>query len=63
MRCFVPASDDEIYDWIARHGFAGLVAYQPGMRLQASLRMPVPPQPPNPLPAAAPAPADQRRAA
>jgi hypothetical protein len=59
MRCFVPASDDEIYDWIARHGFAGLVAYQPGMQLPSSPRTPAPPQP-SP---ARPAPADQRLAA
>ncbi len=61
MSCFVPASDDEIYDWIARNGFAGLVAYQPGMRLQAPPRRPAPPQPSANLPA--PVPADERMAA
>jgi len=33
MRCFVPATDDEIYALIERYGFKALVAYRCGMRL------------------------------
>ncbi len=33
MRGFVLASDDEIYDYIARHGVQALVPYQVGMRV------------------------------
>lgn len=33
MRCFVPASDDEIYALIERYGFGALVAYRCGMHL------------------------------
>jgi|CXWL01.1.fsa_nt_gi hypothetical protein len=33
MRCFIPATDDEIYAMIERHGFGALVAYRYGMRL------------------------------
>lgn len=37
MRCFVPATDDEIYAYIERHGLEALVAYRVGMRaLQAA---------------------------
>ena len=32
MRCFVPATDDEIYAYIERHGIGALVAYRVGMR-------------------------------
>ena len=36
MRCFVPATDDEIYAYIERYGVEALVAYRVGMRaLQA----------------------------
>ncbi|MBK9658063.1 MAG: hypothetical protein IPO66_22670 [Rhodanobacteraceae bacterium] len=36
MRCFVPATDDEIYAYIERHGLDALVPYRVGMRaLQA----------------------------
>ena len=52
MRCFVPASDDEIYEWIARHGYAGLVAYQPEMLLQPEARKAAATPSPNVLPAA-----------
>ncbi len=31
MRCFVPATDDEIFALIERHGFQALVAYRCGM--------------------------------
>jgi hypothetical protein len=32
MRCFVPATDDEIYAYIERFGVEALVAYRVGMR-------------------------------
>jgi|GEM_PF-1971757 len=31
MRCFVPATDDEIFALIERHGWQALVAYRCGM--------------------------------
>lgn len=34
MRCFVPATDDEIYALIERYGVAALQPYRPGMRIQ-----------------------------
>ncbi len=48
MRCFVDATDDEIYAYIARFGIEALVPYQVGMRVSAS-----PPQAAS-LPAPAP---------
>lgn len=33
MRCFVDATDDEIYAYIARFGIEALVPYQVGMRV------------------------------
>lgn len=36
MRCFVDATDDEIYAYIARFGIGALVPYQVGMRVSAS---------------------------
>ena len=44
MRCFVDATDDEIYAHIARFGIEALVPYQVGMRVGAS------PQPAASLP-------------
>ncbi len=38
MRCFVDATDDEIYAYIARFGIEALVPYQVGMRVSASLQ-------------------------
>lgn len=50
MRCFVPATDDEIYAFIERHGLDALVAYRVGMRaLQAAehAASTAAPEPPN----------------
>jgi hypothetical protein len=50
MRCFIPATDDELYAYIERYGIEALVAYRVGMRaLQADDRAaPVPaPEMPN----------------
>jgi hypothetical protein len=44
MRCFVDATDDEIYAYIARFGIEALVPYQVGMRVSAG------PQPATSLP-------------
>ncbi|GMU44248.1 MAG: hypothetical protein IT479_15100 [Xanthomonadales bacterium] len=46
MRCFVAASDDEIYAYIARFGAEALVPYQVGMRVLD----PDAPRPPWPQP-------------
>lgn len=46
MRCFVPASDDEIYAYIARHGVEALVPYRVGMpAIQADVTPSAPPSP------------------
>lgn len=45
MRCFVPATDDEIYALIERYGFSALVAYRCGMHLAKRSDAPVPTQP------------------
>lgn len=47
MRCFVDATDDEIYAYIARYGIDALVPYQVGMRVSTST------QPTTSLPPAA----------
>jgi hypothetical protein len=49
MRTFVPASDDEIYAFIERHGIAALVPYSVGMRVARSEDAPSP----SPVPGAA----------
>lgn len=58
MRCFVAATDDEIYALIARFGAEALVPYQVGMRV-------LDPQAPRPpLPQSEPfVPEEPRRAA
>jgi hypothetical protein len=63
MRCFVPLCDDELYAWIERHGFAGLVAYQPGMRLAAAPPAPLASAPVASAPPAGVAVAEERKAA
>ena len=35
MRCFIPATDDEIYAFIARFGIEALQPYSVGMRVAA----------------------------
>lgn len=34
MRCFIPATDDEIYAFIARFGIEALQPYSVGMRVE-----------------------------
>lgn len=41
MRCFVPASDDDIYALIERYGVAALVPYRVGMRVEPVAEAPV----------------------
>ena len=60
MRCFVAATDDEIYALIARFGVQALTPYQVGMRVVD----PQAPRPPLPEPAPEPwQPEEPRRAA
>lgn len=60
MRCFVAATDDEIYALIARHGVQALVPYQVGMRVMD----PDAPRPPVTQPEPGPwLPEEPRRAA
>ncbi len=47
MRCFVPATDDEIYAYIERHGVEALVAYRVGMRALQAAEHGVPLNPPE----------------
>ena len=47
MRCFVPATDDEIYAYIERYGVEALVPYRVGMRALQAGEHGVPLNPPE----------------
>lgn len=45
MRCFIAASDDELYAYIERYGIGALVPYRVGMPTVSTTEAPVAPTP------------------
>ena len=43
MRCFIPATDDELYAFIERHGMQALVPYRVGLAIARSEALQMPP--------------------
>jgi hypothetical protein len=44
MRCFIPASDDELYAYIERYGVQALVPYRVGLSVARRDGLQLPPQ-------------------
>jgi hypothetical protein len=43
MRCFIPATDDELYAYIERHGVQALVPYRVGLGVARRDELQLPP--------------------